>query len=89
MSDLKGKESGRTITILLLGKHDGDEVPSTFPRIPLHRGIVDFRKCRRSLAALVESEIRESPFTATLFLFMSRRRDRIRALYWDRTGFAL
>jgi transposase len=62
---------------------------STFPRILLHRGIVDFRKGRRGLAALVESEIKESPFTTTLFLFMSRRRDCIRALYWDRTGFAL
>lgn len=62
---------------------------STFTRILLHRGIVDFRKGRRSLAALVEVELKENPFSPTLFLFMSRRRDCIRALYWDKTGFAL
>lgn len=62
---------------------------SSFTRILAYKGHVDFRKRRRSLAALVQAELGEDPFSATLFLFMNRRRDCVRALYWDRTGFAL
>ena len=62
---------------------------SSFTRILAYKGNVDFRKRRRSLAALVQSELRDDPFSATLFLFMNRRRDCVRALYWDKTGFAL
>lgn len=60
-----------------------------FPRILLFKGRVDFRKRRRGLAALVQGELGENPFAPTLFLFMNVRRDCIRALYWDKTGFAM
>jgi transposase len=62
---------------------------TSFPRILLYRGFIDFRKRRRSLAALVESHLQEDPFSETLFLFVNRRRDCVRALYWDKTGFAM
>jgi len=61
----------------------------SFPRVLIFRSYVDFRKRRRSLAAIVQDEIKEDPFSSTLFLFLNRRRDCIRALYWDKTGFAM
>ncbi|MCA9286666.1 MAG: IS66 family insertion sequence element accessory protein TnpB [Phycisphaerales bacterium] len=33
--------------------------------------------------------IRRSPFSGSLFVFRSRRCDRLKVLYWDRDGYAL
>ena len=41
------------------------------------------------LAAIVQQEFSLDPFTNTLFLFCGRRRDRIKALYWEGNGFIL
>ena len=37
----------------------------------------------------MQSQFRLDPFTNTLFLFCGRRRDRIKALYWEGNGFVL
>jgi transposase len=57
--------------------------------IYLHRDPVDFRKSINGLAAIVEQEMELSPFADALFVFCNRNRDRLKVLYWDRTGFAL
>ena len=41
------------------------------------------------LASLVQQQFDLDPFTNTLFLFCGRRRDRIKALYWEGNGFIL
>ena len=58
-------------------------------RIYLHRAPIDMRKQRCGLAALVQEVLKEDPFSGALFLFTSKRRDRIKALYWDRNGFVV
>lgn len=60
-----------------------------FSEIYLHRETVDGRKRIRGLAAIVQGAMGKSPFGGGLFAFTSRRRDMIRLIYWDRTGFAL
>ncbi|MCX6109758.1 MAG: IS66 family insertion sequence element accessory protein TnpB [Proteobacteria bacterium] len=60
-----------------------------FTEIYLHRAEVDGRKQINGLAAIVESEMGKCPTRGGLFVFTGRRRDSIRILYWDRTGFAL
>jgi transposase len=62
---------------------------SAFPRILIFRGKVDFRKRKRGLAAFVQDLLAEDPFSKTLFVFFNRKKDCVRALYWDRTGFAM
>jgi len=57
--------------------------------IYLHREPVDFRKSINGLALIVEQEMKLSPLTSTLFVFCNKNRDRVKALYWDRTGFCL
>jgi transposase len=57
--------------------------------IYLHRDIVDFRKSINGLVTIVEQEMALSPFDEALFLFCNRNRDRIKVLYWDRSGFCL
>jgi transposase len=49
----------------------------------------DMRKGFDTLAALVRDGLGYDPLCGHLFLFVGRRRDRIKMLYWDNDGFAL
>lgn len=55
----------------------------------VHRAPVDFRKSINGLSALVEQEMGMSPFVSALFVFACKRRNKIKVLYWDKTGFCL
>lgn len=57
--------------------------------IYLHRDPVDFRKSINGLSVIVEEIFDASPFSATLFVFCNKRRNQLKVLYWDNTGFAL
>jgi transposase len=50
---------------------------------------VDGRKGVDSLAAIVRSVFEHDPLTGHLYVFFSKRRDRVRVIYWDRNGFAM
>lgn len=50
---------------------------------------VDGRKGPDSLMALVRDELRQDPLSGHLFIFFSKRCDRVRIVYWDRNGFAM
>jgi transposase len=47
------------------------------------------RKSFDGLTGLVRSEFCREPNDGSLFLFINRRRDRIKILYWEVGGFAL
>lgn len=59
------------------------------PDIWLYPGHVDFRKSINGLALIIEQEAIHSPFDDALFVFCNRTRDKVKALYWDKTGFCL
>ena len=42
-----------------------------------------------TLAASVKEFLRHDPFSGNLFLFVSRGKDRMKILYWERDGFCL
>ena len=58
-------------------------------RIYLCTSPTDMRKGFDRLAALVREPLEYDPLSGHLFLFVGRRRDRIKMLYWDTDGFAL
>jgi hypothetical protein len=58
-------------------------------RIFLAAEPTDMRKGFDSLSHLVESSMALDPLTGHLFVFRSRRGDRLKVLWWDRDGYAL
>ena len=47
------------------------------------------RKSFDTLASLVIDVIDEDPQSGHLFVFVNRRRDRVKILWWDRSGYLL
>ena len=58
-------------------------------RIYLATESVDLRKGPDGLAALVKRAFEEPLFSGHLFVFLSKRSDRIKILWWDRGGFVV
>jgi transposase len=58
-------------------------------RVFVATGRVDGRKGIDGLSALVRSQFQEDPLSGTMYVFFSRRADRVRVLYYDRDGYVL
>ena len=63
--------------------------PSNRLRIFVATEPVDFRKGHNGLAALVQNHLRKDPFTGTIYVFRSKRADRLKLLYWDGSGLVM
>jgi transposase len=50
---------------------------------------LDMRKGIDGLRAEVEATLRKDAFEGHLFVFVGKRRDRVKILFWDRNGFVL
>ncbi len=60
-----------------------------FKNMLIYRPNGDYRNDMRGLCGIVQDEMNLDPFENYLFIFCNSRSDRIKALYWDKTGFAL
>lgn len=49
----------------------------------------DLRKSFDSLAAMTSAVVRQDPLSGHLFVFLNRGRNRIKILFWDRSGYCL
>ncbi len=58
-------------------------------RILAWRQPVDMRKSFDGLVGLVRDAMIENPLSGSLFVFVNRRGNYLKLVYWDRTGFAL
>jgi transposase len=50
---------------------------------------VDFRKQADGLAAIVQAVLGADPFCGAVYVFRSKRMDRVKLLWWDGTGICL
>ena len=50
---------------------------------------VDLRRGHDGLCSLVRNEMHLDPFAGHLFVFIGKRGDRMKCLFWDRGGFVL
>ena len=58
-------------------------------RILAYRHPVDMRKSFNGLISLVQNTLHEDPLSKCLYMFINRRGNYMKAVYWDRTGFCL
>jgi transposase len=59
------------------------------PTIYLHTGSTDMRKSFDGLSGIIRGTCGADPSDGSLFLFVNKRRDRIKALWWDGDGYVL
>ena len=57
--------------------------------IYLHSGFEDFRKSINGLLVIIENELELSPFSDAVFIFCNKKQDKLKVVYWDKTGFAM
>jgi transposase len=52
-------------------------------------GRVDLRRSFDGLAGTVREVLRKDPLSGAMFIFFNKARDRVKILWWDRTGYCL
>lgn len=58
-------------------------------RVYLAKAATDMRKSFRGLLTLTESVLQQQPASGHLFVFLNRRRDLMKILYWDGSGYCI
>ena len=63
--------------------------PGPSHRYYFYRPPADMRKSFDGLCALVKSGMKRDPMSGDVFVFVNRKRSHLKALVWERNGFAL
>src|SRR5215468_8478250 len=64
-------------------------LPPVGVRVLIATRPVDFRRGADGLAATVQTMLRQDPFCGAVFVFRSKRADRVKLLVYDGTGLVL
>jgi transposase len=62
--------------------------PSTL-RVFVSREVADMRKSFDGLSGMCREHLGQEPTSGQVFVFFNRRRDQVKALWWDASGFAI
>lgn len=62
---------------------------ATGAKVFLATEAVDLRRGHDGLCSLVKNKLALDPFVGHFFVFVGRRGDRVKVLFWDRGGFVL
>jgi transposase len=63
--------------------------PEDQVRVWLYTQATDMRKSFDGLSALVKDKLAEDPLSGQIFVFINRKQNYLKALYFDRSGYAL
>ena len=58
-------------------------------KIFVYTSAADMRKSFDGLSAIVENYMKQDPLSGHMYLFINRRRNRVKLLYWSGDGYAL
>lgn len=63
--------------------------PGRAVKVFVYREAADMRCSFSGLSVLVESVLGEDPLSGQLFVFVNRKRDYVKVLYWEQSGYCL
>lgn len=55
----------------------------------IYRGNCDMRKGYDGLSGLVRNELKKDPLSGDVFIFLSKQRNKIKILHWQKDGFVI
>jgi transposase len=55
----------------------------------IYRSDCDMRKGYDSLSGIIRNEWKKDPLSGDIFIFLSRRRNKIKLLHWQKDGFVI
>lgn len=58
-------------------------------KVYLYSKPVDMRRQIDGLSAIVEQQMQLKPFTKSLFVFVNKRKDKLKILCWEKNGFVV
>ena len=58
-------------------------------KIYIRPGYTDLRKAVNGLSVLIQENMKNDPFSGSVYLFCNRERKLIKVIWWDKTGFWL
>lgn len=58
-------------------------------KIYLYNADADLRCGYDGLSAIVQNQMQDDPLSGALYIFLNRRRNRIKLLYWDDDGYVI
>ena len=64
-------------------------IDPTKVKIYLKPGATDMRKSINGLSIMIQEAMASEPMSGDLYLFLNRRRNILKMLYWDKNGFCL
>ena len=73
-------------------RHEGPSIMKMFVQpndIYLHSCFIDFRKSITGILVIIEFELELSPFNDAIFIFCNKKKDKLKIVFWDKTGFAM
>ena len=62
---------------------------ATLTKVYLAAGATDLRRSIDGLSALVRQQLKHDPFSGTIYIFRSKRADRLKIVAWDGSGLVL
>lgn len=63
--------------------------PDDSIKIYVQKSPVDMRKSINGLTALIVDNFSMTPQSGNVFIFYNKKRDKVKAVYWDKNGFVL
>jgi len=55
----------------------------------IYRGNCDMRKGYDGLSGLIRNELKKDPLSGDVFIFLSKQRNKIKILHWQKDGFVI
>lgn len=58
-------------------------------KVYVSREAINMKRSFAGLTAIIEADFKHDPLTGNIFVFFNKPANKVKLIYWDRTGFAI